>query len=198
MMRSAKSLVMLTALGAACLSCGCGSKTQPAAAATAAVAAASPYRPTATFQEIMDSVVDPAGDYIWKAVSTTVDAKGIHETRPRTDAEWHQLRQRAIMLVEAANLIAVPGRRVAYGDKTIEEVGPLDVAPIQRRLDTQHDALVGFAGALRDVGLKLVAATDRKDVDAITEHGGTLDEVCEACHKVFWYPDQVAPAAAVK
>jgi hypothetical protein len=187
------AIVALSAIGITLALGACGNSSQSAASAMPA-AEASPYKPAATFQEIMDSIVDPAGDFVWKAVSTTVDAKGIHEVRPTTDAEWHALRQRAIMLVEAANLIAVPGRRVARGNRTIEEPGDLDVVHIQQRLDTQHDQLVGFAGALRNIGLKLVDAVDRKDVDAFTEHGGTLDEVCEECHKVFWYPDQPQPS----
>jgi len=184
---------LVVALGAVVVVSGCSRAPAPAAA-PAAAAANSPYKPTATFQEIMDSVVDPAGDYIWKAVATTVDAKGSHETRPQTPAEWHEFRRHAVLLVEAANLIAVPGRRVAYGSKTVEDGGPLEVDKIQHRLDTQHDALVGFAGALRDIGVKLLDDADRQDSAAVTEHGGTLDEVCEACHKVFWYPDEPKPA----
>jgi cytochrome c556 len=151
---------------------------------------ASPYQPTATFQEVMDSVVDPSGDFIWNSVSTVMDVKGVHENQPRTDKEWHEVRRRAILLAESANLLAVPGRRVARGEKTAEAGDALDVKAIQRRLDRQHAQLVGFASALRDISLQLVAATDRKDVAAITDLGGTLDEVCESCHKVFWYPDQ--------
>jgi hypothetical protein len=161
-----------------------------AAGAAAPPAAAGPYQASATFQEIMDSEVDFSSDYIWKAVATIVDAKGVHEFQPHTDAEWHEFRRRAVILMEAANLIDVPGRRIANGDKTVEEGQPLPTAEIQKRYDTQHDQLVGFAGALRDVSAKLVAAADRKDVSAVTELGGTLDEVCEDCHKVFWYPDQ--------
>jgi hypothetical protein len=182
MTRAPDSIMVLPALCAAWLLCGCGQKPQ---------AAASPYLPTATFQEIMDSVVDPAADYIWQAVSTTVDAGGQHNSRPQTDADWHALRQRAIVLVEAANLIAVPGRRVARGEKTIEEGEVLDVAGIQHRLDREHDALVGFAGALRAVGLRLVDAADRHSVADVSTDGSTLDEVCESCHKVFWYPPPV-------
>lgn len=167
-----------------------------ATATAAAVAATSPYKPTATFQEIMDSVLDFSSDYIWKAVSSTTDMKGLHTMQPRTDEQWHEFRRRAILLVEAANLIVVPGRRVANGDKTVEDKQPLEVVKIQQRLDSQHDQLAGFASALREVSLKLLDATDKRDVAAITDLGGTLDEVCESCHKVFWYPDQQAAAPA--
>ena len=186
--------VLLATFGATLLAGGC--EQQPPAATQAAThaATASPYQPTATFQEVMDAVVDPAADYLWDAVSSKVDAQGTHDFVPHTAGEWHQLRQRAIVLVEAANLIAVPGRRVAHGNMTIEQPAALDVHSIQQRLDTQHDQLLGFAAALRDISLTLVADIDRKDTAAIVEHGATLDEVCEACHKVFWYPDQIPPA----
>jgi hypothetical protein len=186
-------------LACASLLSACGGTAPPASSGKPAggdVAAASPYKPTATFQEIMDSVVDFSSDYIWKAVSTTVDKKGVHEMQPRTDEEWHEFRRRAVLLVEAANLIAVPGRKVAHGDKAVEDGQPLEVAKIQERLDAHHDQLVGFADALREVSVKLVEAADKKDVAVITDLGGTLDEVCESCHKVFWYPDQPAPTAA--
>jgi len=95
------------------------------------------------------------------------------------------------MLAEAANLIAVPGRRVALENKTVETADPLKVMEIQQRIDTNYDQLVGFSGALREISLDLVAAADRRDVIAITQLGGTLDAVCESCHKVFWYPEDV-------
>lgn len=145
----------------------------------------------------MDSVVDFSSDYIWHAVSTHLDKTGIHEMQPHTDEEWHEFRRRAVLLLESANLISVPGRKVANGDKTVEDQQPLDVTMIQQRLDTGHEQLVGFASALREVSLKLVEAADKRDAAAITDLGGTLDDVCEACHTVFWYPDN-STAAAVK
>lgn len=154
------------------------------------VAAIGPYQPTATVQEIMASVIDPSADFIWNSVSTTVDAAGVHEVRPDTDAEWHELRQRAVLLAEAANLIAVPGRRAAHGDRTLEDNQPLEVTKVQQRLDSRSQELVAFASAMRDVSVKLMVSADKRDVEAIINLGGLLDETCEACHKVFWYPDQ--------
>ena len=158
-----------------------------------ATPAAQAYVPSSTFQEIMDSVVDPAADYVWESVSYRATLKGVTERRPRTDADWHQLRQHAIVLVEAANLISVPGRKVAATNKMVEDGAPLDVLAIQRRLDASHDSLVAFANGLRNVGQQLVDAANRHDVDAITDLGGTLDEACEACHRTFWYPDEPPP-----
>lgn len=147
------------------------------------------YRPTATFQEIMDSVVDFSADYLWQSFRTVSDEKGTHEYQPRTDAEWHEVRRRAVLLAESANLIAIPGRKVAHGDRTAETNDPLDVAAIQKRLDADHEQLVSFGDALRDISLQMVAAADKKDIDGMMRLGGTLDEVCEACHVKFWYPE---------
>ena len=71
------------------------------------------FRLDATIKDIMDSLVDPSADYIWDAVATTVTAKGKEEKYPRTDEEWKELRRRAIQLMEASNLLLIPGRRVA-------------------------------------------------------------------------------------
>jgi hypothetical protein len=51
-------------------------------------------------------------------------------------------------------------------------------------------ALAAFAQSNRTVALQLVDAVDRRDVQKLSDLGGSLDEVCEACHKTFWYPDQ--------
>ena len=61
----------------------------------------------------MDAFIDPAADHIWDAVAITVTAKGREEKYPRTDEEWKELRRRAIQIMEGANLLLVPGRRVA-------------------------------------------------------------------------------------
>jgi hypothetical protein len=97
------------------------------------------------------------------------------------------------VLVEAANLIAVPGRKVAKTDRMVEGGTPLEVEAIQTRLVSSHETLVALAGGLRGIGQQLVEAADRHDVEAITQLGGTLDEVCESCHRVFWYPDDPRP-----
>jgi hypothetical protein len=157
--------------------------------AVAASAAERPYRPSATIQDIMDSMVDPSADYIWDSVKTIVDIKGTHDFQPSSDAQWLEVRRRAIILSEVANLLAVPGRRVSNREKTYDG-NVLNVGEIQKRVDSNHAALVGFASNLRDVSGQLVAAADKKDPAAIFGLGQTLDGVCEACHVVFWYPEE--------
>jgi hypothetical protein len=73
---------------------------------------------------------------------------------------------------------------------TVKSKELLDVAAIQNRLAANPAALTAFALSTRTVALQLVEAVDRRDVQKFTDLGGSLDEVCEACHKTFWYPNQ--------
>ena len=71
------------------------------------------YRPTTTIRDLMDGVVDPAADTIWNSVSTAITKKGTEEKAPHTDEEWGTVRNGAIELLEASNLLQIPGRHVA-------------------------------------------------------------------------------------
>jgi hypothetical protein len=157
---------------------------------------APPFKPTASIQEIMASMVDPSADAIWDSVGTTVSAKGSEDRQPRTKEEWQQLRRNAITLIESTNLLMMQGRRVvAVGGKLADDglEGVFSLTEAQRRLDSQHPVFVQFAGALHDDGEKMLKAIDEKNVSAMVEVGTSMDEICESCHTTFWY---AKPAAA--
>ena len=46
---------------------------------------------------------------------------------------------------------------------------------------------------LRDVAMESVAAIDKKSPDDLVEAGDHLDKACEACHLVYWYPNDKTP-----
>ena len=66
----------------------------------------------------MLNIVDPVGDSLFDSVSVSITAAGSKETRPRTDAEWLAVRDKAIQLAEAGNLLKIPGtpRRTSDAD----------------------------------------------------------------------------------
>jgi len=147
---------------------------------------------TATFQELMDAEMDPTSEKIWNAVSIVNDDSGTHQKVPSTPAEWQELRRQAIRLAETSNLLMIAGRHVAGPNvkTTVKSKEPLDVAAIEKRLAANPAAHASFAQTARTVALQLVDAIDRRDIQKVSDLGGSLDEVCEACHKIFWYPDQ--------
>jgi len=164
---------------------------------TESTAASEGYRPpvllSATLQDLMDAEIDPAADYIWAAVGTVVTRAGTEERRPHGDEEWRELRRRAIVLVEATNLLMMPGRAVSAAPIPSEGPGVLDSAEIAANLRRDPAAFAGFAVNLRTAGLAVLAAIEAKDADALSKAGETLDAACESCHVANWYPHQVIP-----
>jgi hypothetical protein len=164
----------------------------PKKAPAGKVAVPAQFAITATFQELMDAEMDAPSEMIWKAVSIVNDESGTHQKTPSTPSEWQELRRQAIRLAETSNLLMIKGRSVAGPNvkTTVKSMEPLDVAAIQKRLAANPAMLAAFAQTTRTVALQLVDAIDRRDVQKLSDLGGSLDEVCEACHKTFWYPDQ--------
>lgn len=159
-----------------------------ASASTAAPAGV----PFATLKELMDATVDPAADGLWDAVSASATAAGIEQHQPRTPQEWAAVRRHAITLIEAMNLVVMPGRHAApVGTQT--GLGELRPQEIEARIEQQRAAFVGFANALRVTAREALKAIDRKDPDALLTAGGDIDAACEACHVTFWYPNQPSP-----
>jgi cytochrome c556 len=156
------------------------------------------YRATATIKDIMDSIVDPGADYIWESVETTVSAKGIEEKRPQTDEEWLQVRRHAIMLLEATNLLQMPGRRVAKeGEKSENPDVELGPEQIQALIDKDRMSWNKYAQALHDATMDSLRAIEAKNADGLLDVSERIDAACENCHKHYWYPDDVSPAGAV-
>jgi hypothetical protein len=152
----------------------------------------------------MQSVVAPSAQGLWEAVGTISNAKGTVHLEPKTDAEWAAVRRNAITLLESANLLLVPGRRIApAGAETLraEEADPgaeLPPAEIEKRVLANWQTWTAMTHALNDSAMTILKAVDAKDARGLETTGSDLDAVCESCHLTFWYPPQEAPAAPSK
>jgi len=178
---------------------GCPPVASPGTSAGAAAGTANRGRsqdPAATIQELMVTRVDPSADLLWASVSTVITAAGTEEKQPRTEAEWQTVRRYAVTLVEGANLLAVPERRVAAsGGKTEDSTIPGIERPenIQKAIDADPASFVAAVVRLRDAGLKALTAIDQRNAQGLVEAGGDLDSACEACHLKYWYPHSPRP-----
>ena len=178
---------------AAVMTASCAKQTQ-----TALKAEPQPeYRLTATVKDIMDALVDPGSDYIWDSVETVVSAKGVEEKAPRTDEDWKQVRNHAIMLLEATNLLQMPGRHVAQpGEKANDPNVELAPDQIEAAINKDRAAWISHAHNLHDAVMKTLNAADAKDKDKLLDVGNDIDEACEKCHLQYWYPNEKRPDAA--
>jgi hypothetical protein len=149
------------------------------------------YRTAITIKVIMNSIIDPNADYLWGSVSVTSTAKGFVEKAPRTKEDWDEERRHAISLMEAANLLQIPGRPVALpgekaNDPRVEE--PPEV--IRTLIDSDRANWTRYTHGLYDAGLLMLRAIDAKDVPAFQAAGEDVDKACELCHVHYWYPHQ--------
>src|SRR5215510_15262629 len=155
------------------------------------------YRTTATVKDIMDSMVDPGSDYIWDAVETVVSAKGVEEKAPHTDEEWKEVRRHAIMLMEATNLLQIPGRHVAKaGEKADDPKVELAPEQIEDMINKDRAAWIKYAHGLHDATMEALKAVEAKDKDKLLDVGNGIDEACEKCHLQYWYPNENKPESA--
>jgi hypothetical protein len=152
-----------------------------------------PYRPSATIQDLMDAEIDPAADFIWDSIGIVITAAGTENRQPRTDEQWRELRRKAIILVEATNLLLVPGRRVAGTEFPSAGPGVLSSAQIEQKLQSDRTNFDAFAVAFREAAMRELLAIDHKDVQALSDAGEALDGACEACHVANWYPHEIIP-----
>jgi len=148
-----------------------------------------PLQPVATIKDIMDAIVDPSADVVWESVETVTNAAGTEDKRPRTDEEWHEVRNNAIRIIEATNLIIMDGRRVARSGERAENPS-IERQPEEIEAAINHDKVTfyGLAAGLRDAASHVLDAIDRKDPEALINAGGVMDMACENCHLKYWYP----------
>jgi hypothetical protein len=177
----------------ALLTGGCAS--QPAAPAAPPTPPTPPYTTTATLKEIMQLMVDPAADQVWQAVMTVDSEKGTVETVPRSDEDWTSARRGAVTLLEASNLLMIPGRRVAKPGEKSEAPGvELEPAAMGALIESDLPGYYKSARGLHDAALLAIQAIDAKNAEKLFEVGETIEVACEHCHSRYWYPNEKIPA----
>ncbi len=124
------------------------------AAATAAITPT----PIASVKQIMKGIVGPAATVVYNSVGTSVTAKGIEETAPKTEEEWEAVGNNAAALIESGNLMLM-GTRAVDQDEWAKQ------------------ALALIAG-----GKLALKATLDKNPDDVLAAGEAINNSCDACH----------------
>jgi len=166
------------------------------------------FRPVATVQDLMLALVDPSSDVIFAAVATTISTRGVETKAPRNDNEWAVVRNNALTLIEAGNLLTMGGRRIAspasaaaaaaLSDESAsvaDKAAQIELTPeqIERRVASDRATWTNRANELIDAGMQALRAADAKDAEALLEAGDGIDAACEHCHLRYWYPKEKKP-----
>ena len=154
---------------------------------------------TATIKDIMDSMVDPSGDFMFQSVQEISDEHGITEKAPRTDAEWEEVRHHLFVLLEAPNLLTMEGRKVARPEDKSKAPG-IENEPeeVKKLLDADRPSFIRRARRLQDAATLAMKAVDAKDKDALFRALDDSDKACENCHLHYWYPNDKRAQQAAK
>jgi len=167
---------------------GCSSKTSP-----------SPIQINATVKDLMDSMIDPSGDFLFEAVAEIADEHGIYQKAPKTDDEWNEVRNRSFVLFEGMNLVMMEGRKVARnGEKSKFPEVELEPAEIQKLIDEDRPGFFRRAKRLQDAAAMSLAAVEKRDTKALFSAIEHVDHACENCHLHYWYPKDSRALAEAK
>jgi hypothetical protein len=149
-----------------------------------------PKPPSMTVKDIMDTQVDPSGDFLFESVQEISDEKGVRRKAPASDAEWQEVRRHLTVLDDAARTLAAGGLKAAGpNDKSAAPGVENEPAEIDRLMATQPVEFATRAHRLGDAAGAGLRAVGAKNVDELVLALGQIDRACEGCHLHFWYPN---------
>lgn len=141
---------------------------------------------------VMKDIVAPQAQHLWDVGNKAFDDDGNPDVSKVTDAEWKKLggaaaamKAAALSMADAPKvLVAAPGTKLqdenAPGNATAKQ--------IQAFIDANPKDYADHARALADVSDGFLKASQTKDAKTLADASAKLDEVCEACHVKYWYP----------
>jgi len=151
-------------------------------------------------QQVMKEVVAPQANFLWDVGNRAMDDNGDADASRVSAADWSKLMSSGRAMKDAATKMAAATKVIvaAPGTKVQDEgaSGSLTAAQIQKHVDADRQGFTERSRELAVVSDEFLAAAEAKDAAKLVAASGRLDQVCEACHVKFWYPEQDGGAAA--
>lgn len=138
----------------------------------------------------MHGIVAPSAAIVWDAVVTSTTAAGVEHKMPRTQEEWDAVEHGVLTLLEASNLLLIPGRAVAEPGATADAPDvELDPVKVGERIGKDRAGWTAAVAALHDSAHAVLGSVRKKDVQGLFDNGAAVYDACEGCHRTFWFPD---------
>ena len=150
--------------------------------------------PEITLQLTMRTQIYPQALAFWDLTNRALDDKGFVAGSKFTAENWAQLLEIGKALEQGGRTLATShGLRVAPAGTKIQyegSPGALTAAEVQHYIDASPAIFRKRARALQKMAAGVVAAAANHDASRLTALTDSLDEICDDCHEVFWYPNQ--------
>jgi hypothetical protein len=130
---------------------------------------ATPFSNQATMMQLMNWVFDTQADVVWAVGGTIITPEGETHIIPKNDDEWNAVRNAAVTVAEAGNLLMIEGRARDSGD------------------------WIKYARLMIDKANECVQAAEAKDVEAVFTAGSDLYLACTACHAQYVIGEPLKP-----
>ena len=135
--------------------------------------------PVGTLAQVMRAIAFPASNRLSDVQAVSPDApefdpENPNDTRPQARYSqiytgWQTVDAAAVALAEVAKLIMEPGRLCQNGE-------PVPV---------EQDNYIQFARGLQEAGIKALALSRSRDLEAVAEVNNDIFEACTNCHSVY-------------
>ena len=149
--------------------------------------------PKANLQLTMLTKVNPQGLAFWDITNNAMGNDGNVDVKKLKAGDWAKLVEIGKALEEGGRTLATSNGIIAAppGAK-LQDEGPSSAkaADVQRYVDAKPAVFRTRAQELQRTGASIAEAAARKDGKRLADLAGSLDEVCEKCHVIFWYPNQ--------
>jgi cytochrome c556 len=143
---------------------------------------------------LMKGTVAPQAQLLWDVGNRALDDDGNPSVAKLTAADWTKLAAAAQKMKAASTAMADAAKVIVAppGTKLQDEGAPGQATSkqIQGFIDANPKDFADHARALADVSDGFLKAAASKDAKTLGDASARLDEICEACHIKYWYPDQ--------
>jgi hypothetical protein len=150
--------------------------------------------PKANLQQTMLTKVNPNALALWAITNNAIDDNGDVAASKLKAADWAKLLEIGKALEEGGKTLATSSGIIAAtpGAKLDDEsdAGASKAADVQRYIDAKPATFRSHALELQKSGVGVVEAAKKHDAKRLNNLANSLDEVCEQCHVIFWYPQQ--------
>lgn len=148
-----------------------------------------------TVKQIMAAMVQPATDILWNP-GADFDDMG-NPVLPTDEEGLNRLRWAAINLGASATAMNAPGQLVDVPGTPAPDESVLSADEMNALKQQQYATWMAFSRQLEILAAEYQAAIEAGDGAAFgwddEALGSKMNNICTACHTVFWYPNAPAP-----